>query len=66
MQAPLSTLRFSWCRNASATLNEMRELRLNAMADKLQALYEAPEFVSCDRLQLISDLIGEEFESAIS
>lgn len=47
------------------TLNEMRELKLNAMADKLQALYEAPEFVSCDRLQLISDLIGEEFESAM-
>ncbi len=47
------------------TLSEMRALKLDAMADKLQALYEAPEFVSCDRLQLISNLIGEEFEHAM-
>ena len=47
-------------------VDELNELKLSTMAATLDDLYHKPEFLEMDRLTLIAELIGPQFQEKIS
>lgn len=47
-------------------VDELNELKLPHMAAKLDSLYHAPEFLEMDRLTLLAELIGNEYQEKLS
>lgn len=47
-------------------VDELNELKLSTMAATLDELYHRPEFLEMDRLTLIAELIGPQFQEKVS
>ena len=47
-------------------INELNELKLSTMAVTLDDLYHKPGFLEMDRLTLIAELIGPQFQEKVS
>ena len=47
-------------------IDELNDIGLPVMASTLEALYRSPDFLNKDRLTLIADMIGPEYEEKIS
>ena len=47
-------------------VDELNELKLSTMAATLDDLYHKPEFLEMDRLTLIAELIGPQFQEKVS
>ena len=47
-------------------VDELNELKLSIMAATLDDLYHKPGFLEMDRLTLIADLIGPQFQEKVS
>lgn len=47
-------------------VDELNELKLSTMATTLDDLYHKPGFLEMDRLTLIAELIGPQFQEKIS
>ena len=47
-------------------VDELNELKLSTMAAALDELYHRPEFLEMDRLTLIAELIGPQFQEKVS